>query len=409
MSATSSIPQMSTSTEFHSASAVRPNAPAILVFRSATLGDFILACPALRLLKQTYPDARVVLLTTQSGNRAIRDSVARYSPTSPIPWVELAMPHLIDEVVLLGGSPTMASLWALRSQLRGYQIKQGVLLLDPAAPWRGRFKKLLLLRFLLGGVPLLGWRARGSLSGNKARLKEAGLLPHHVHGSAHFLGEMKPPRSYQERDIVFDLRLSPQSDNWVDEWWYSQALSGKTVIAVAPGSIQPHKRWPIARFAELCAQLLAEYPAVHIVVIGTPSDTALGAELASELGPRAISLAGQTSVSQLASLLKRCDLLVGNDGGSMHLGDAVGCKVVSIVPGIEYPDSIEPWNNRQFAVRHSVACAPCYNFLSCPLGHNKCMVDLPLEPVIDNCRRQLARCGSAERPALTASTSRNTQ
>jgi heptosyltransferase-2 len=100
---------------------------------------------------------------------------------------------------------------------------------------------------------------------------------------------------------------------------------------------------------------------------------------------RVCNLAGVTSIAQSAALLRRCILLVGNDGGAMHLGDAMGCKVVSIVPGIEYPDSIEPWHNKALAVRHPVDCSPCYNFVTCPQGHNRCMTELPVERVLERC------------------------
>ena len=154
---------------------------------------------------------------------------------------------------------------------------------------------------------------------------------------------------------------------------------------MAPGSIQPHKRWPPAKFEQLCNQLLQQRQDAVLVVIGTAGDAALGQALCSLAPGRVFNLAGQSSIAQSAALLAHCTLLVGNDGGAMHLGDAMGARVVSIVPGIEYPDSIEPWHNRRWAVRHPVECAPCYNFVKCPLGHNDCMVKLPLEPVLAHC------------------------
>lgn len=91
------------------------------------------------------------------------------------------------------------------------------------------------------------------------------------------------------------------------------------------------------------------------------------------------------TVAQLAALLAKCVLLVGNDGGAMHLGSAVGCPTVSIVPCLEYPGSVEPWADRHRAVRHAVDCAPCYSFASCPKGHNLCMKDLPMAAVWREC------------------------
>jgi len=143
-------------------------------------------------------------------------------------------------------------------------------------------------------------------------------------------------------------------------------------------------------FAELCRQLLNKLSSAMIVVIGTPDDSSLGENLKIINQSRIHNLAGKICIEHCAALLKRCSLVVGNDGGAMHLADAMGTKVVSIVPGLEYPDSIEPWHNKKLAIRHSIDCAPCYSFSSCPLQHNKCMRDIPVVVVLKKCFEALA-------------------
>jgi heptosyltransferase-2 len=253
-----------------------------------------------------------------------------------------------------------------------------------------------MIKALIGNVPVLGWRAKGSLNGDRPRLRREGRLLHHVLGAMQFLKEMEPPRQVGDDDIVFDLRPDAEAFHWARSWIAGNVPRGMKLMAVAPGSIQPHKRWPIEKFVDLTARLLHEEPSLCIVVLGTPADTSLAEALMRVNPARVFDLAGKSSISQSAALLTECALLVGNDGGAMHLGDAMGTRVVSIVPGLEYPDSIEPWNNRRRAIRHSVECAPCYDFLKCPLGHNKCMVDLPLERVLANCRAALAETTIAE-------------
>jgi ADP-heptose:LPS heptosyltransferase len=365
---------------------------AILVFRSAALGDYILATPALAELRRTFPAARIVLLTTQAAQKAQREKVAAYSGgEKQVPWVALTMPHLVDEVISVPNVQSLEGLRVGRAALKGRRFTRAVLLLDPAAPWMGRLKKLVMLWALLGPVPVLGWRGRGSLNGDRAALKAAQVLRHHVHGPLQFMRELQPPRVYADSDIRFDLRPTSADQEWAARWTEVNAPFGSATrwIAVAPGSIQPHKQWPIEKFKDLCVRLAAEHTSAAFVVVGGPSDAALGKQLEEAIGAqRCFIVAGQSSIGQSAALLGRVDLLVGNDGGAMHLGDAMGAKVVSIVPGLEYPDSIEPWHNRNRAVRHAVSCAPCYSFTHCPEGHNRCMVDLPLDAVA-------AQCGAA--------------
>jgi len=364
----------------------------IVVFRSAALGDFVIASPALRAVRDTWPGAHIVLVTIASANRQVSRAVAAYAHHAP--WLELVMPHLVDEAIVLDNHALLGDAMRARTRLRAFKVERAVLLLDPGAPWPGRFKKMLLLWLLCGPVPLLGWRRPGSVNGDLKALHRQGLLTHHVHGPMQFLSELRPPVPYDDSDIRFDLRVPAGSDEQAAQLLHRAAPSGKTLVAVAPGSIQAHKRWPIGKFAELCRGLLAFDPGVHLLVIGTAADQPLGETLRALAPDRVLNLAGDTAIPVSAALLARCALLVGNDGGAMHLGDAMGCKVVSIVPGIQYPDSIEPWHNKVHAIRHDVPCAPCYDFLKCPQGHNRCMADLPVARVLERCLALLREAGA---------------
>lgn len=359
--------------------------PAILIFRSAALGDFILASPALRMARDTFPGRKIVLLTIPSASRAQRDKVAAYAGSSAsMPWVTLAQPHLIDDVRVLSRFD-LKSLIALRRSLKGYRFERAILMLDPCAPWLGRIKKVLMIFGLLGFVSQIGWRAKGSLNGDRAALHKAGLLRHHVHGPLQFLKDLPSPRTYTDSQLQFDLRPDDASSQWAQTWLLRHLPSNALRIVISPGSIQPHKRWPIEKYAALCEALLTARSNVNLIVMGTRGDVEYGARLKALDPTRVHDLTGATSITQSAALLAKCQLLVGNDGGAVHLADAMGCAVVSIIPGIEYPDSIEPWHNRAFAIRHPVECAPCYNFTYCPQGHNRCMLDIPVSRVLEQC------------------------
>lgn len=359
---------------------------AVFVFRSAALGDFTMAAPALHKLRQIYPEHKIVLLTIQTSDRRQQKLVAAYANgLDKAPWVEMVMPHLVDEVVVIETLRKWSHLLEIRRKLSVQSFDAAILMLDPCAPWFGRIKKLLLLRMLIGWVPIFGWRGKGSLKGDLPRLKKEGHLRHHVHGPLQFLSELSPPQFYRDEDLKFDLRPGPAAEAWAQHWIATQVKKEMRLIAIAPGALQPHKQWPLTSFQKLLSGLLARFADLHVVIVGTPNDAPLGQALI-ELAPDRISnLAGVTSIIQSAALLKHVRLLVGNDGGAMHLGDAMGCKVVSIVPGIEFPDSIEPWQNKELAVRWPVECAPCYSFTKCPFGHNKCMQLLPVANVFENC------------------------
>jgi len=346
-----------------------------------------MSSPALAEVRKNFSGYRVVLLTIQSADKSQRIKVGEYAgDTHRTPWVELAMPHLIDEVVTLKGVGDLRYLWELRQYLRTYQFETAIVMSDVCAPRRGRWMKRFLMRFLLGPVPVLGWRG----SSDPVQLKRKGLLKHHVHGPLQFLSEMSPSKKYKDSDLLFDLRPGHDAIAWATEWLHENCIcEGKRLVAIAPGSIQPHKRWPEASFRTLIEKLFSKYDDIFIVIVGTPKDHEIGERFAQLAPDRILNLAGKSNIAQSAALMARCTLVLGNDGGAMHLADAMGAKVISLVPGIEYPDSIEPWHNKDLAIRWPVECAPCYSFTSCPEGHNKCMNAIPVSLVFDKFTRIL--------------------
>lgn len=345
----------------------------------------------------------MVLLTTTAAGKAERELARGYlsagvSYAESLPWAAMAVPHLVDEAVVIEDLTSLRGIICAHRRLRDYRCTSAILMLDPAAPMIGRLKKLLMLKLIIGVFkPILGWRGRGSLRGNRSELHAQGVLRHHVHGPMQFMAELDPPQSYTDKDIVFDLRAAPEDAAWATRWLAETGLSGKDLVAVAPGAVRAHKQWPIERFCELVSRLLEHFPGITVVVVGPAKDADLAARLCKIDPLRVLSVVGEASIPRSASLFASMRLLVGNDGGAVHLGDAMGTKVVSIVPGLEYPDSIEPWNNKHLAVRRSTSCAPCYSFTHCPEVHNRCMTELPVSDVFDRCAGVLRSFSTAMR------------
>lgn len=361
----------------------------ILVFRTCGLGDFILSAPAFAMLRRRFPDAKITLLTTYSTNKAMLNKVAAYAGgVKAAPWIELLRPHLIDDVVTIADAVSFQGVRTARRALAGHRYDLVVQMMDIGIPWRRRFKKLAYIFALLGPVRQIGWRMRGSVERGRVPDVDPGL-PHHVHGPLQFVNELKPGALYTDADIEFDLRPSDAAKAWAKAWMQDHVAPDRRLAVVAPGSLHAHKDWPLEKFVALARRLLAENPTLVLAVSGSPADSEKGDAIAAVDPMRTFNLCGKTSIEQSVALFAHCALVVGNDGGAMHLADAAGARVVSIVPGLEFPNSIEPWHNRDRTIRLPIDCAPCYSFTFCPKGHRRCMLDIPIEHVLGECRRAL--------------------
>tara|TARA_R110000744_G_scaffold346512_1_gene452025 strand:- start:3121 stop:4245 length:1125 start_codon:yes stop_codon:yes gene_type:complete len=359
----------------------------IVVWRSAALGDFILACPALYEIRKNFPDRRVLLLTISSGDKKQRDKVEKIyaSSTVILPWVELAKPALVDEYIVLQDT-SLASLSNLKKEISKHEIDFSVIMLDPCAPYLGRLKKILMMKFISPFTKIYGWRSRGSLnSNNKKQLKTQGLLKHHVHGPLTFLNEMETKHPYpRDSEVKFQLSPSEEDEIWAKNYLVESDVVNDEFIIFGPGAIHDHKMWPLENFIRL-ASMLCQDSNYKIIILGTKQDYSKAESIKGIAPSKICNLAGSTSIGQSAALMKKAKLFIGNDGGAAHLADAMGCKCISIIPGIEYPDSIEPWNSKVLSIREEVYCAPCYNFIAC---ENKekfiCMKDISVNKVMKN-------------------------
>jgi ADP-heptose:LPS heptosyltransferase len=128
------------------------------------------------------------------------------------------------------------------------------------------------------------------------------------------------------------------ADKWVD-CFLDNTLCSQNIplFAIHPGASDPSKQWPPDLFAKL-VDTVQKKGRVRWILIGS-ADCALTATKLSEMCQQSLlDMTGQTSLVQFLSLLKRCQLLVSNDSGPVHLADALGTPVVSIFtrnqPGI---------------------------------------------------------------------------
>lgn len=361
----------------------------ILVLRSSAIGDFVCALPALYRLRQRFPQSRITLLTTPTGN-------PRYWKRMPEAGGRvLASPRLVDKIVFFYSHDLArpATFRQLRREVRHLQPELAFLLPFSGEPFLNRLKKLLFLRLLGVRQNLRGYQMRTSLGVFRRAQFLNGGYAHQVRAA---LEAVEGPGGLPEHEVVFWLDTPAESTRRVEGLWERYELNGsQPVVAVFPGGRFEHKRWPLEHFQALCQRLLAEF-SLRLVVIGGAEDAALGAALAEAAPGRVHNLAGQTTLPETAQVLRRCQLFIGNDSGAAHLAAAVGTPCVTIFSSVVFPGIWEPWGKHNTALRHSVPCEFCFSEGHCPTGTRECIRGIPVEQVLAAVRTYLPPSGRRE-------------
>jgi len=271
------------------------------------LGDTVMAMPVVQALKRAHPSSEFTMLV-KSG-------------LAPI-W---AMNGSSDRV--LGYRPTFAGTLRAAADLRKEGFEKAVIL--PAS-----FRSAL-MPFLAGVPERVGVAGDGRtwMLTRVVSLDRAG--PHQAREYYRIAGLSAPGHELESPAMHVPAEAI-------------SAIEGKLAgysrgrwIGIVPGAARgPSKRWPAERFAAV-GRRLHEESGCGIIVLGTSSELDLCDEVIRGIGPGALSLAGETSLSEFAAALQRCSLVLANDSGGMHLATAVGTRVVAIF-GITDPERTGP-------------------------------------------------------------------
>jgi heptosyltransferase-2 len=188
------------------------------------------------------------------------------------------------------------------------------------------------------------------------------------------------------------LALTTEDEAAADRWLAARGIA-PGFTAIAPGSIWGTKRWP--SYPALAAALEGS-----LVVVGGEGDTALADEVVAAAPGRAWSAAGLLSLRASAALIERARVLVTNDSAPLHLATAVGTPLVAIFGPTVPEQGFGPRGSRSLALGHAgLACRPCsaHGPRVCPLGHHRCMRELPVETVAE---ATVMVAGAEERRAI---------
>ena len=138
---------------------------------------------------------------------------------------------------------------------------------------------------------------------------------------------------------------------------------GRPLVALQLGANNDLRRWPIASFAALAQELMAQ--GAGVVLVGSSRERVLGRRLKRELGPaggQVCDLMGSTDLTTLAAVLEASDLTVSADTGTLHLATAVGgrgARVLALYMGPAQAHETGPYGRGHLVLQARDQCGPC--------------------------------------------------
>jgi heptosyltransferase I len=357
----------------------------ILLIKLSAVGDVVHTIPVLNKLRRRYPNPQIDWLVTPAIGELLRHHPAI---TSVIDFRRRAAPSAP------WSSSPIASYVRLAAALRatGYdlvidmhgQLRTAVLALATGAPVRIGFDRPRAKvwdaspREIPEQARKHAWQ--GAREGSWLAYTNVIPIPTlEMHAVDRYLN-IASLLDLEEGAPDFSFPISQQASRRVGGLLDYHGVANAELIVMAPGTIWETKQWLSGRFAEVARHFLRND--LSVVLIGTDRERAACAKVA-ELAPGVIDLSGETTLSELAALIRRATICVTNDSGPMHLAVALNRPVVSVF-GSTNPTWIGPYRREGAVLQANAPCSPCYlrQLSRCTNGHS-CMNGVDADAVID--------------------------
>jgi len=313
----------------------------ILVCQLRQIGDVLLSTPAVRLLRERYPEAELHMLTEK---RCV--PVLEHNPHIDTIWA-------LDRKALK--NPIKALAWYAMVARQGFDLIVDFQQL-PRCKWVVRFSNApVRLSFPPKWYNRFLYTHWGPLVyGYAAKCKTGVLAPLGIEWNG-------------ERP---ELWLTDDERAFADGFIERHGLAGQPFITVDPSHRRVTRRWPERHFAGLIRLMREQHPGMRAVILYGPGEKELAEVVAAQAGDCALVPDAMLSLREMAAVQERAVMHLGNCSAPRHFAVAVGIPTLTIQgatgTGWGYP------SEEHVSATKMLPCYPC-NSNSCKLGTLECL------------------------------------
>lgn len=335
----------------------------ILIFRTGYLGDTLCAIPAMKGVQRQFPKARLLFMTNLV--------------TGQFPFPKDVLEKIIefDEVIAYDPARIYESgyLKTINADLKRKKIDLLVYLGQSNASFLKLLRDMIFFR-IAGCKSACGFRVNA----------------HRIFALAQRAHRSFDTESLRLMKLVEPLGIAPDMTWSLPQMPFDAASrldhSDKPVIAIHPSAKYAVKRWPIERFIQVAKHLQSHDNALIVIIGGMDTKAEAESLLKTLEKDRALDLTGQTSFLETAEVLRRCNFLLSNDSGPVHIAAAVNTPVVGIYSARDFPNAWYPWGKEHHVFRKDVDCQICF-LEECPVM--TCIKNITVDEVIAACDQLL--------------------
>lgn len=348
----------------------------VLIIRARAIGDVILTTPMIRAIRKALPDAEIDFLVEPFAAPALYNN-----------------PYLTNVILLKRHSakkelPAVAAIQAKISaaptgtlQLYSFLRKRKY---DLVFDLWGNLRTAMISLFS-GTKYRAGFNFRFRKYFYNLRFEPDVKTKYNVYYHMDLLKAAGIPEDGEQTEFF----TSQEDDKFAADFIASTGTGGKIIGLNAMGSWRT-KRWLPEKFAGLADALIRNDKKNSIILLWGPGEKPLAEIILSRMnGDKTnVFIPPETSIPQMAAIIKKLDLLVTNDGAPQHIAVAVGTPALTIYGPTNYKAWGPANNPRHLEIHSNDKCAPC-DKMAC--DNFICMENINAEDVLDKSLKLLSK------------------
>ena len=301
----------------------------ILIIKPSSLGDVVLALPALSALRKSFPAARISWLVRPDFAPLLQDH----------PYLNELIPF--DRKFLGKSLYNPAAFSALISLIKRLHREH----FDAVFDFQGLLRTALLSR-------LTGCRSRYGM----ANARELGHLFYNhkviqdrdcIHLVDYYLKIVKASGAKVD-EVEFILPYREDAEKRAMQLLAERGVDKNNYAVFVPGSAHSRKCWPVEKFAVLADKMASQFGPT-VIAVGTKLEKQTTERLKMLAKTTVTDLTCLTSIPELVALMRRARIVVSNDTGPGHIAGALGVPVVLIF-GPTNPIRVAPYGRSETVV-----------------------------------------------------------
>jgi len=340
----------------------------ILIFSYMGIGDMLMFTPTLKLLRQKFPAAKITLQT------GLRNSCEQVIVNS----------NLIDETREIELDLNIFKFMRYGKSL-AHQFD--LLISEFHNPYYELAFQTLYMKIpaRIGHVSSPGYPNPFDFLYNfPVEMREN---QHTISRSLSLLKPLGIKADFAKEKFNTEIFLAESDLAFAETYWQDHQLSRKTVIGIQTGtaSYAPWKQWPIENFIKLIQMLIDQNQT--LLLFGSPSERAMIEQIAAGVSGKPIVVAGTTTFLQSCALIAKCQQMITNDSGLMHVANALNVPLLAIYGPTDYRRTA-PLARTSRIIRLGLDCSPCFRLqgdaavLKCPYQY-RCLRELTPDMVLE--------------------------